>query len=273
MSRYGMVIDLSLCTGCQTCVIACQMNNNQRPGIAWSKVDFIEKGRYPEGDRFALPHACMHCENAPCVQACPTSASVQRADGIVTVDYNACMACGACLMVCPYGARSISFKEEWNLGAEAGAPYEVYGTPHVDVAEKCIFCADRVDADLEPHCVNACPQAARIFGDLDDPASPASLYIQEHEAEALRGTALHYVKGDHEFSLREELLTNVSEVPNIMLSETGSSSPAGEPQDPNVGAIAAAAVGVAAVGAAAGFAAGSSHGKKKAAAMAEKDGE
>ena len=85
--------------------------------------------------------------------------------------------------------------------------------------------------------------------------------------------ALHYVKGDHEFSLREELLTNVSEVPNIMLSETGSSSPAGEPQDPNVGAIAAAAVGVAAVGAAAGFAAGSSHGKKKAAAMAEKDGE
>lgn len=273
MSRYGMVIDLSLCTGCQTCVIACQMNNNQRPGIAWSKVDTIEQGRWPEGDRFALPHACMHCESAPCVQACPTGASVQRADGIVTVDYDTCVACGACLMVCPYDARSISFKEEWNFGVDAGAPYEVYGTPHADVAEKCIFCAGRVDAGLDPHCVTACPQAARVFGDMDDPTSAAAVYAQEHGAEALRGTALYYAKGEHEFSLREELLTNVSDVPTIMLSETGGAAPATESAAPSFGAMGAAAVGVAAVGAVAGFAAGSIHGKKTAAATAEKDGE
>lgn len=273
MSRYGMVIDMTRCSGCQTCVITCQMNNNQRPGVAWSKVDTIETGTWPEGDRFALPHACMHCENAPCVHVCPTGASVQREDGIVTVDYDTCLACGACLMVCPYDARTISFSDGWHFGTEDPAPYESYGTPHADTAEKCIFCAGRVDEGLTPHCVGACPNAARIFGDLDDPNSEINAYIADNGAEALRGTSVYYVKGDRDISLRETLMTNVSNVPSIML-EKSSAQPHGEQQGVNVAVVGAAGVAVAAAAAGIGFAAGNSHGKKKAPMSASgKDGE
>ncbi len=272
MSKYGMVMDMTRCSGCQTCVITCQMNNNQRPGVAWSKVDTIEQGTWPEGDRFALPHACMHCENAPCVNVCPNKASTQRPDGIVVVDYNTCLACGACLMVCPYDARTISFREDWNFGAQEPAPYESYGTPHADVAEKCIFCAERVDAGQAPHCVEACPNKARIFGDVSDPSSEISVYIKEHNAEALRGTSVYYVKGSHDINLREALMTNISNVPEAVL-EKPASEPQGQPQGPNIGIIAAAGVAVAAAGAGIGFAAGNSHGKKKAVETAGKDGE
>lgn len=273
MSKYGMVIDMTRCSGCQTCVVTCQMNNNQRPGVAWVKVDAIEQGAWPEEDRFFLPHACMHCENAPCVKVCPSGASVQRADGIVTVDYGTCLACGACLMVCPYDARTMSFRDEWHFEAGEPAPYEAYGTPHTDVAEKCFFCADRVDAGLPPHCAEACPNGARIFGDLDDPASAISTYLAEHDVEALRGTSVYYVRGRHDLNLRETLMTNLSNVPSIMLRET-SPQPQGQQQGPNVAAIGTAGVIVAAAAAGIGFAAGNSHGKKKATeSTAGKDGE
>ena len=274
MSKYGMVIDMTRCTGCQTCVVTCQMNNNQRPGVAWSKVDTIEQGSWPEGDRFALPHACMHCDDAPCVHVCPTGATAQRADGIVTVDYDTCLACGACLMVCPYEARTISFRDDWNFGTEEAAPYESYGAPHSDVAEKCIFCAGRVDQGLAPHCVDACPMAARVFGDLDDPASEINAYIEKHGAEALRGTSVYYVKGNHDLSLRETLMTNNSDVPAILREEAAVEGPQGEQQGTNVAAIGAAGVVAVAAAAGIGFAAGSSHGKKKAAIGTDgKDGE
>lgn len=256
MSRYGMVIDLMRCTGCQTCVVACQMNNNQRQGVSWSKVDTIEFGTWPDGDRFALPHGCMHCENAPCVHVCPNGASVQRADGIVTVDYDKCLGCGACLMVCPHDARTINFSGTWNFGAEGGAPYELYGTPHMDVAEKCVFCADRVDAGEEPCCVRECPQAARIFGDLDDPESDVSRCAAENNAEALPGTALHYVKGIHEFDLGNALLTNESDVPSIMLSNTGADVPTQSADSVAPVVAGVAGVAVAAVAAGAGYAVG-----------------
>lgn len=269
MTKYGMVIDLTRCTGCQTCVVTCQMNNNQRPGVHWSTVDTIEQGEWPDGDRFALPHACMHCDDAPCVHACPTAASSQRADGIVTVNYDACLACGACVMVCPYEARTISFKDEWYFGSAEAAPYESYGTPHADVAEKCIFCAGRVDEGGLPHCVEACPMAARIFGDVDDPSSEISTYIKESNAENLRGTSLYYVKGDRDFSLRETLMTNISNVPSIVASEAQPAGPQGEFQGPNAAVIGVGAVAVAAVAAGAGFAAGNVRGKKHAAGSTE----
>lgn len=271
MSKYGMVIDMTRCTGCQTCVIACQMNNNQRPGVAWSKVDTVEMGEWPEGDRFALPHACMHCDDAPCVHVCPTGASVKRPDGIVTVDYDTCLACGACLMVCPYDARTISFRDEWYFDSKEAAPYETFGTSHVDVAEKCTFCAERVDEGLSPCCVEACPNKARIFGDLDDPEGEANASIEENGAEALRGTSVYYVKGEHDISLREALMTNVSEIPAVMLDTATAKAPS-EPQGPNVAAMGTAGVVVAAAAAAIGFGAGTGYGKKKAAA-AGKEGE
>ena len=271
MAKYGMVIDLTRCTWCQTCVVTCQMHNNQRPGVKWSSVDSVEQGIYPDVDRFYLIHSCMHCDDAPCVNVCPTGASVQRDDGIVTVDYDTCLACGACVMVCPYEARTISFKDGWNFDAAEAAPYESYGTPHADVAEKCVFCASRVDDGALPHCVEACPMAARVFGDVEDPASDVSAYIEQNNAENLRGTSLYYVKGGHDLNLREALMTNVSNVPNIIADEAESAGPVGEQQAPNAAVIGVGAVAVAAVAAGAGFAAGNARGKKAADRVEGKD--
>lgn len=254
MTKYGMVLDLSRCTGCQTCVVTCQMHHNTKPGVSWGHVDTVEEGRWPEGDRFALPHACMHCENAPCATVCPTAATVQRADGIVVIDYDACIACGACAMVCPYDARTLSFGEEHFFGLEDAAPYEQYGVQRKDVSEKCIFCADRVDAGGIPHCVNECPQKARIFGDLDNPSSEISEYISKHGAEQLRGTSIYYVKGAHEFNLRETLATTIPLTPDVDAMKEAAGE--GEPRiqaEPGISPAVGIGAGVVVAAAAAGI--------------------
>ena len=211
MARYGTVIDLTRCTGCQTCVITCQMHHNTRPGISWGRVDFVEDGVWPDGQRFALPHACMHCDGAPCVAACPTGATVQREDGIVTVDYETCIGCGACVTACPFGARQIGAAEnEWFFGAEEPAPYEAYGVQRAGVAEKCVFCAERVDEGRLPWCVDACPTAVRVFGDLDDPDSEICAYIEANGAEQIPGTAVYYVRGGIDADLDALLTTSAA---------------------------------------------------------------
>lgn len=276
MTKYGMVIDLDRCTGCQTCVVTCQMHHNTKPDVAWSHVDTVEVGRWPDGDRFALPHACMHCDNAPCVTVCPSGATTQREDGIVTVDYETCIACGSCTMVCPYDARTLVFGDEHFFGASEAAPYELYGTQRTDVVEKCIFCNDRVDEGLPPHCVNECPQKARIFGDLDDPQSEISAYIKDYAAEQLDGTSIYYVKGNRDINLRETLATSISEIPDTeAMKEAVADEPVAESAQPGINAAAAIGGGVVAVAAAAGigFAAGNSHGKKSNANATGKDGE
>ncbi len=211
MARYGMVIDLTRCTGCQTCVVTCQMHHNTRPGVAWGKVDDVEIGEaWPDVDRCHLPHACMHCDNAPCVAVCESGASVQREDGIVTVDYEKCEACGACIEACPFGARQISNNDAWFFDAAEPAPYEAYGTQRINVAEKCIFCFDRVDAVEQPWCVASCPCGARIFGDLDDPDSEINAYIEENGAEQVPTTSFYYVKGNHDFDLLSKLMVTAT---------------------------------------------------------------
>lgn len=195
MARYGMVVDLTRCTGCQTCVVACQMQHNTRPDVRWSSVDFMESGRWPERQRFALPHACMHCDDAPCVAACPAGASIQREDGIVVVDYETCIGCGVCVDACPFGARQIGAEDRWNFDAAEPAPYEAYGVQRLNVAEKCVFCHDRAEQGETSWCASVCPNGARVFGDLDDPASEICAYIEANGAEQIPGTAVYYVKG------------------------------------------------------------------------------
>jgi tetrathionate reductase subunit B len=156
--RYGMLIDLSACVGCAACAVACKMENQVPAGASRLVIRERELGTFPDLAVEFRPEQCMHCENPSCVSVCPTGASYQTAEGMVMVDANKCIACGACVAACPYNARFIH---------PAG------------YADKCTFCSHRVVKGQEPACVATCPTAARIFGDLDDPKSAIAQTLQK----------------------------------------------------------------------------------------------
>lgn len=115
---------------------------------------YIEKGHFPDLSRHFAVLRCNHCDNAPCVEICPTSALFRRPDGIVDFDNARCIGCKSCMQACPYDA--------------------LYIDPNSNTAAKCNYCAHRVESGLEPACVIVCPTQAIIPGDLDDPTSRIS---------------------------------------------------------------------------------------------------
>lgn len=152
---YGMLIDLKKCVGCHACAVACKEAHGTPPGITRSHVKREFEGEYPDATMHIVPMLCMHCENPPCVEACPTEdATYKREDGIVVVDKEKCIGCKYCMMACPYGVRS------WNA-AES-------------VVEKCTLCAHLSKNGELPMCVRTCSAGARFYGDIDDPSSDAS---------------------------------------------------------------------------------------------------
>ena len=194
--RWGMVIDLRKCVGCQTCTIGCHEENGLPPGVFWRYVADVEVGEYPDVRRTFLPMGCMHCAEPPCVPVCPTGASQQRADGIVFVDYDKCIGCGYCLVACPYRARHMIHHQDWYFGTPTPSERKGRDMERVGVMTKCTFCKHRVDKAPEgatpgvdpeytPVCVNSCIANAMHFGDLDDPHSNVSRLRQEHGAEGL----------------------------------------------------------------------------------------
>jgi dimethyl sulfoxide reductase iron-sulfur subunit len=171
MARYGLIVDLNTCTGCMTCVLACKQENLTRPGVQWNRIMEIENATF---DHITyMRHACMHCDDPPCVNACSSKAISKRADGIVLIDQKKCVGSRGCVDSCPYGVPRLNPKEEYFPGDTL--PYEKNAPPFrvqiVGKATKCTLCAHRVDRGKEPACVEACPSKALIFGDLDDPKS------------------------------------------------------------------------------------------------------
>jgi Fe-S-cluster-containing dehydrogenase component/formate-dependent nitrite reductase membrane component NrfD len=156
--NYGFVIDLKKCIGCHACTIACKAEHDIPIGVNRCWVKTVEKGTFPETRRFFLPVLCNQCEDAPCMSICPTNALFKRRDGIVDLNGEACIGCKACMVACPYD--------------------QLFIDPNTRTAEKCNFCANRVENELQPACVSVCPTECRIFGDLDDPTSQVAEIVQ-----------------------------------------------------------------------------------------------
>ena len=228
MARWGMVIDLDKCVGCQACSIACKAENNVPHGSPdeqkfrrepyWHRVITVSEGEYPTARTEFIPMPCMHCDQAPCVTVCPAKATYRREDGIVVQDFRRCIGCRYCIVACPYGVRSFNFKdqieEEYNR-PDLPPDREVKGMwpfPHriQGVVEKCTFCFHRIDEairegkkvgeDVVPACVEACPTKARAFGDLDDPNSEVSQLLASRTSFRLREEMhtqpkVHYLPG------------------------------------------------------------------------------
>lgn len=174
MARYGIVVDLDRCVGCMTCVISCKEENLTPPGVWWNQILQVE---HEASQRITyVRYACMHCENPPCVKACPNQAVYQRADGIVLVDKDRCKGVGACVKACPYQVMILNPEAEYFT--EEARPYAESAPAHrrhvPGQASMCTLCVHRVDEGGVPACVAGCPSRAMVFGDLDDPQSAIS---------------------------------------------------------------------------------------------------
>ena len=143
--RWGMVIDLNRCVGCQSCTIACKSANDLPSEVQWRSVLDVEQGEFPNVERLFLVVGCQHCAEPPCVPVCPSGATRQRADGLVTMDYDLCIGCGYCAVACPYQARTIVHDEKWYFGDATVQERQVHHDDRLGVANKCTFCIERID--------------------------------------------------------------------------------------------------------------------------------
>jgi molybdopterin-containing oxidoreductase family iron-sulfur binding subunit len=122
---------------------------------------------------------CNHCENPPCVRACPTKATFKReSDGIVLMDFHRCIGCRFCMAACPYGSRSFNFKDP-RSGLDDKEINRKFPTRMMGVVEKCNFCAERLAEGKMPACVEA-SNGAVVFGDLRDPHSNVREVLHEN---------------------------------------------------------------------------------------------
>jgi phenylacetyl-CoA:acceptor oxidoreductase subunit 1 len=153
----------------------------------------MEVGEYPNVQRAFVPVGCMHCADPPCMHVCPSTATRQRADGIVTIDYDLCIGCAYCAVACPYQARYKTDHPSFAYGEPMPSEEQRFDPRRIGVATKCTFCADRIDAglaqglvpgvdpDATPACVNSCIAKALHFGDAEDPDSNISQLLAENQ--------------------------------------------------------------------------------------------
>ena len=150
MNQYAFSFDVSRCSGCMACIVACQDQNDFAAGdvVAFRHVTRYEEGKFPVARIFHFSLSCQHCGDAPCLTACPTAA-ISRAeeDGAVLVDRDLCIGCHSCELACPFGAPT--FPEDGKMA-------------------KCDLCYVRRDHGLKPACVRVCPAHALDYGPIDE---------------------------------------------------------------------------------------------------------
>ncbi len=218
--RWAYGIDATRCIGCLRCVEACKTENDVA-GDAHHFRTWVERYVYLEGEdqarvdshadpqniaasgsenryrfdnrykdekvtkAFFVPKMCNHCTHPSCVQVCPVGATFRTEDGVVLIDHDYCIGCRYCVQACPYGAR-LFIEEE-------------------GVSDKCTWCYHRITKGLQPACVEVCPTQARLFGDLNDTASPVSEFIRDNQVQVLKpesgnGPMCFYVGIDRDVS-------------------------------------------------------------------------
>jgi Fe-S-cluster-containing dehydrogenase component len=172
MAKYGIAIDIDKCTGCHSCFLACKdefVGNDYLPvsaaqppsGHTWIRLNEIERGTGTKVKIDYVPILCQHCSSLACASAAPEGAVYRREDGIVIIDPVKAKGCQEIVNACPYGA--------------------VYWNAELNLPQKCTLCAHMLDAgEKTTRCAESCPTGALVFGDLEDPDSPASRVLAEN---------------------------------------------------------------------------------------------
>lgn len=206
--HWGLAVDLTACVGCNSCVIGCQAENNipvvgkdevyRRRIMHWIRIDRYYTGEPSDPGVSFQPLMCQHCDNAPCENVCPVSATNHSSEGLNQMSYNRCIGTKYCINNCPYRVRRFNWyqytgnkKFDLNTSNDLG---KMVLNPDVTVrdrgvVEKCSFCAQRIqevklkaklenriiaDGEIQPACVQACPAEAMVFGNLKDKNSMVS---------------------------------------------------------------------------------------------------
>jgi molybdopterin-containing oxidoreductase family iron-sulfur binding subunit len=198
--KWAMAIDLRKCIGCNACTVACIAENALPPGVIYRPVIKEEIGVYPNVSKRNTPKPCMQCDNPPCTEVCPVSATYKREDGIVVMDYKVCIGCQYCMTACPYEHRMFDFGEKYSVGLPAVAAYDErpsfeykrewdrkkrHASPIGNV-RKCTFCSHRLEEGLLPQCLTTCIGGANYFGDLNDPDSVIAKIVYKGNVTVLK---------------------------------------------------------------------------------------
>ncbi|MBA2250244.1 MAG: 4Fe-4S dicluster domain-containing protein, partial [Chitinophagaceae bacterium] len=217
--KWGMSIDLNTCTGCSACVVACNAENNipvvgkvevsRYHEMHWLRIDRYFTGDAANPDVVFQPMLCQHCDNAPCENVCPVSATNHSSEGLNQMAYNRCIGTRYCANNCPYKVRRFNWADYTGADSFPDNQRGIISDATMDqnddlprmvlnpdvtvrshgVMEKCSFCVQRlqegklnakkagrpvIDGEIQTACMQACPTNAIIFGNVNDKQSKVS---------------------------------------------------------------------------------------------------